>query len=286
MPSPTTSPGTTTPTRRSKRLHENATPKRDTNNKSNALPLSAENKKNSTNKRTPTANGNNNNSNNSNINNNNNRKKARKNVSSNDPPTSNQGNDNNDAFESPIATQDDKDGAKDSPSTVKQTPKNDISGRDVTTGTAGSTTSQTPKNTPTAKGSIDERNKEENSMTTPPVDKSAPSNEPSPINANDNLKHTKSYNVYVNNTMWPFLYPLESDENNNIVCKTLHCNWNTYNMIACKKIMMTFLGNPYGRSEKEEMGGSAFPGNDMEILLVPQEPPDNGNNNEVSSLQA
>ena len=105
------------------------------------------------------------------------------------------------------------------------------------------------------------------STPTEPVPKT--SCKPSPTNNEDNLRHTKSFDAQIHNTMWVYLYPHQTDQDGNIVCKSLCTNYNTYRELACKNIMLSFLGNTLPRKQNEE--GKTSPGNDMEILLVPAE---------------
>jgi len=92
---------------------------------------------------------------------------------------------------------------------------------------------------------------------------------PSPTNNDKNLRDTKSYNAQIHNTMWVYLYPMQRDRDGNIVCESLRTNYNTYHELACKNIMLSFLGHSLPRKESEE--GRTSPGHDMEILLVPPE---------------
>ena len=92
---------------------------------------------------------------------------------------------------------------------------------------------------------------------------------PSPTNNDKNLRDTKSYNAQIHNTMWAYLYPMQRDKDGNIVCESLRTNYNTYHELACKNIMLSFLGHSLPRKESEE--GRTSPGHDMEILLVPPE---------------
>jgi len=62
---------------------------------------------------------------------------------------------------------------------------------------------------------------------------------------------------------------MQRDKDGNIVCESLRTNYNTYNELACKNIMLSFLGHSLPRKESEE--GRTSPGHDMEILLVPPE---------------
>ena len=94
---------------------------------------------------------------------------------------------------------------------------------------------------------------------------------PSPVNSDVNLQHCKSKRITINNTMLPFVYPLHINEKNEIVCSitdTNHNRWDTQTQI---KIMMTFLGNPYERIDRDKnTNTNTGPGDDMEVILLPR----------------
>lgn len=112
-------------------------------------------------------------------------------------------------------------------------------------------------------------NNTEKIATTPTEEVPTKSCNPSPTNNDKHLRDTKSYDAKIHNTMWAYLYPMQKDKGGNIVCESLRTNYNTYNELACKNIMLSFLGHILPRKRVEE--GRTSPGHDMEILLVPPE---------------
>lgn len=117
----------------------------------------------------------------------------------------------------------------------------------------------------------------DNVESTPPAKTSPKIADPSPVNKDDNLRDCRNVRVTVNNTMLPFLYPLHLNKEGKIVCSITDTNHNVWDTQMHAKIMMTFLDNPYKRSLSEDNVGNRYPGEDMEVLLVP--PPGNGNDN-------
>ena len=94
---------------------------------------------------------------------------------------------------------------------------------------------------------------------------------PSPVNSDVNLQHCKFKRITINNTMLPFVYPLYINEKNDIVCSitdTNHNRWDTQTQI---RIMMTFLGDPYDRIDRDKKTNTnTGPGDDMEVILLPR----------------
>lgn len=141
-----------------------------------------------------------------------------------------------------------------------ETEKNTIVGQSINQEKEDS--SVVPMNTTTT-------NNTEKIATTPTEEVPTKSCNPSPTNNDKHLRDTKSYDAKIHNTMWAYLYPMQKDKGGNIVCESLRTNYNTYNELACKNIMLSFLGHSLPRKRFEE--GRTSPGHDMEILLVPPE---------------
>ena len=141
-----------------------------------------------------------------------------------------------------------------------ETEKNTIVGQSINQEKEDS--SVVPMNTTTT-------NNTEKIATTPTEEVPTKSCNPSPTNNDKHLRDTKSYDAKIHNTMWAYLYPMQKDKGGNIVCEYLRTNYNTYNELACKNIMLSFLGHSLPRKRVEE--GRTSPGHDMEILLVPPE---------------